>query len=102
MTMIMDNCLSAALFSDCARIGVCKHKINSPIDEKMRDPAHKIQTAAPDKTDEKNLFCGEIHCEIYAALLHHNLPKVQLRQPKVAKTERATGNNTCDQRCIST
>ena len=48
----------------------------------------------------KNLFCSEIHCEIYAALLHHNLPKMQLRQPKVAKTERATGNNTCDQRSI--
>ena len=46
----------------------------------MRDPAHKImeqQTAAPDKKDEKNMFCSEIHCEIYAALLHHNLPKIQ-------------------------
>ena len=33
-------------------------------------------------------------------LLHHNLSKIQLRQPKVVKTERATGNNTCDKRCI--
>ena len=93
------------MFKLCKDRGVCKHKINSPIDEKMRHPAHKImeqQTAVPDKKDEKNLFCGEIHCEIYAAILHHNLPKMQLRLPKVAKTERATGNNTCNQRCIST
>ena len=33
-------------------------------------------------------------------LLHHNLQKVQLRQLKVAKTERETGNNTCNQRCV--
>ena len=48
------------------------------------------------------MFCSEIHSEICAALPHHNLPKtkMQLRQPKVAKTERGTGNNTCDQRCI--
>ena len=69
----------------------------------MRDTAHIMweqQAAAPDKKDEKNLFCSEIHCEIYAALLHHNLPKMKLKQPKVAKMERATGNNTCHQRCI--
>ena len=39
---------------------------------------------------------------IYAALVHHNLPKkkvkLQLRQSKVAKTETATCKNTCYQR----
>ena len=59
------------------------------------------QQTAPNKTDEKNSFCGEVHCETYAALLHHNLPKtktiLQLRQSKVAKTETATGNNMRDQ-----
>ena len=29
----------------CKDRRVCKHKINSPIDEKMRDPAHKIMGA---------------------------------------------------------
>ena len=72
--------ICSIVFRLCKDRGICKHKINSPIDDKMRDPAHKImeqQTAAPDKKDEKNMFCSEIHCEIYAALLHHNLPKIQ-------------------------
>ena len=85
------------VFRLCKDRRVCKHKISSPIDEKIKDPAHR----ATNKTDEKNSFCGEVHCETYAALLHHNLPKtktiLQLRQSKVAKTETATGNNTCDQ-----
>ena len=29
----------------CKNRGFCKHKINSPIDEKMRDPAHKTMGA---------------------------------------------------------
>ena len=44
MTMIIDIWLSAALFSDCGRIEDL-HKINSRINKKMRDPAHKMMGA---------------------------------------------------------
>ena len=37
----------------CKVRGVCKHKINSPIDEKMRDPAHKIMGATNSSSRQK-------------------------------------------------
>ena len=56
--------------------GFCKHKINSLIDEKMRDLVHKIMGATK-TAPEKKSFCSEVHRETYAVLLYHNLPKTK-------------------------
>ena len=41
------------VFRLCKDRGVCKNKINSPIDEKMRDPAHKIMEATSSSSRQK-------------------------------------------------
>ena len=37
----------------CKDRGLCKHKINSQIDEKMRDPAHKIMGTTSSSSRQK-------------------------------------------------
>ena len=84
--------------------GVCKHKINSPIDGRSSSynngsNKQQLQVKRMRKTRSTVKFIAR-----HRALLHHNLPKtrikLQLRQPKVAKTEAATTDNTGDQRYI--
>ena len=85
--------ICSIIFSLCKDRGFCKHKINSPIDEKMRDPAPKNDGS----NKQKNSFCSEVHCETYGALLHHNSPKTvaKAEAAKSCKDGTATGNNTC-------
>ena len=45
--------IRSIVFRLCKDRGVCKHKINSPIDEKMRDPAHKIMGATNSSSRQK-------------------------------------------------
>ena len=45
--------ICGVVFRLCKNRGVCKHKINSPIDEKMRDPAHIIMGATNSSSRQK-------------------------------------------------
>ena len=45
--------ICSIVFRLCNDRGVCKYKINSPKDEKMRDPAHKIMGATNSSSREK-------------------------------------------------
>ena len=45
--------IDSIVFRLCKDRGVCKHKINSQMDEKMRDPAHKIVGATSSSSRQK-------------------------------------------------
>ena len=45
--------IDSIVFRLCKDRGVCKHKINSQIDEKLRDPAHKIMGATSSSSRQK-------------------------------------------------
>ena len=93
--------ICSIIFRLCKDRGFCKHKINSPIDEKMRDPATKndgsnkqqLQAKRMRKTRSAVKFIVR-HTEPYYTITYQRQLQKQ-RQPKVAKTETATGNNTC-------
>ena len=103
----MDICLSVAIvFRLCKDRGFCKHKINSPTDEKMRDPAHiannesnKQQLQRKSRSAVKFIVR---RTQPYYTITYQRQTKIetelQTRQPKVTKTKTATGSNTCDQR----
>ena len=100
----MDICLfSAIVFRLCKDRGFCKHKINSPTDKKMRDPAHNNERNKQQLQRKSHSAVKFIvrRTQPYYTITYQRQTKIetelQTRQPKVTKTETATGSNTCDQ-----
>ena len=90
--------ICSIVFRLCKDKRFYKHKINSPIDEKMRDPAHKMgatNSSSRQKGWEKLILQWSSLWDI-CALLHHNSPKTLKQKLKAAKSCK-DGNGNCRQ-----